>query len=122
MANLPYIVKDLYWLADSRTVLSGFPKAVKIEIGVALRLIQNGEMPKISKPLKHIGSGIHEIRASHTGNTFRTVYIAKLKNAVYVLDSFQKKSKKGKAIPANIVNRIKRRLGEAKALDKGARK
>ncbi len=117
MANLPYITRDLHWVGDSREALSGFSKVVKSQIGVALRLVQNGETPLIAKPLKSLGGGVFELRANDQGDTYRAVYAVKLKSAVYVLDCFKKKSKKGKAIPRHIVARIERRLKEARRLD-----
>lgn len=98
--------------------MSGFPKVVKSQIGVALRLVQNGETPLIAKPLKSLGGGVFELRANDQGDTYRAVYAVKLKRAVYVLDCFKKKSKKGKAIPRHIVARIEQRLKEARRLDK----
>lgn len=118
MANLPYITRELCWLGDSREALSGFPKTVKSQIGFSLRLVQNGETPLMAKPLKSFGAGVFELRANDRGDTYRTVYAVKLKSAVYVLDCFKKKSKKGKAIPRHIVARIKGRLKEAIELDK----
>lgn len=118
MANLPYITRALHWLGDSREILSGFPKVVKGQIGFALRLVQNGETPLIAKPLKGLGGGVFELKAGDHGDTYRAVYAVKLKSAVYVLDCFKKKSKKGKAIPRHIAERVERRLKEARRLDK----
>ena len=41
-----------------------------------------------------IGKGVWEIRISDEAGQFRVIYIAKLKNAVFVLHCFQKKSQK----------------------------
>jgi phage-related protein len=41
-----------------------------------------------------IGSGVREIRIRDDGGAFRVIYVAKLKDAVYVLHAFQKKTQK----------------------------
>jgi phage-related protein len=46
----------------------------------------------------------------YDGDTYRAVYTVKFKGVVYVLDAFQKKSKKGSATPKRDVDRIKSRL------------
>ncbi len=47
---------------------------------------------------------------NYDGDTFRAVYIVKFRSVVYVLDAFQKKSKKGRATPKHDIDRIKARL------------
>lgn len=49
-------------------------------------------------------------------NTFRTVYTAKLRGAIYVLHAFQKKSKKGIETPKHTLDLITDRLKEAQRL------
>ena len=46
------------------------------------------------KPMKTVGPGVSEIRVRATSGAFRVIYIAKLKDAVYVLHCFEKKSQK----------------------------
>ena len=41
-----------------------------------------------------IGKGVWEIRISDEAGQFRVIYIAKIKDAVFVLHCFQKKSQK----------------------------
>jgi len=47
---------------------------------------------------------------------FRLVYTTEIKDIIYVLHVFQKKSKKGIATPLQEINLIKQRLKEVKAL------
>ena len=49
----------------------------------------------------------------HDGNTYRAVYTVRFLEAVYVLHTFQKKSKKGIATPKQDIDLIKRRLRTA---------
>ncbi|MCZ6804572.1 MAG: type II toxin-antitoxin system RelE/ParE family toxin [Proteobacteria bacterium] len=52
-----------------------------------------GREPTDWKPMSNIGSSVREIR-THEGNEYRTIYIAKYEEAIYVLHSFVKKSHK----------------------------
>lgn len=65
-------------------------------------------------------SGVYELRESHEGNAYRAVYIAKLKEKIYVLHCFQKKSKRGIATPSKEMELIAQRLKLAIADSKGA--
>jgi len=113
------MTRPLVWLGDSKETLSGFPVGAKRVLGYGLRLVQNGETPPIAKPLTAHGAGVFELKADAGKDTFRVVYVVKLVKAVYVLDAFMKKSKSGKAMPREIVNRIRERLKRAHALDAG---
>lgn len=117
MANLPYITRKLFWVGSSKDDLSAFPSEVKGTLGVALRMVQNGQTPDIAVPLTQFGSGVFELKDKHDGESYRAVYAVKLKRGVYVLDAFHKKSKSGKAIPKEIKQRIEARLKCAKDQD-----
>jgi phage-related protein len=56
--------------------------------------VQHGLEPENFKPMASIGKGVWEIRISDEAGQFRVIYIAKLKDAVFVLHCFQKKSQK----------------------------
>ncbi len=44
------------------------------------------------------------------GDTFRTMYTVRFKEAVYVLHAFQKKAKRGVATPKKEIDLVRRRL------------
>jgi phage-related protein len=107
-------VKPVFWIASSRDDLRAFPDAVKEVMGFALYQAQMGGKHVRAKPLKGFGgAGVLEIVEDHAGNTFRGMYTVKLAGAVYVLDAFQKKSKKGTKTPKGDIDRIKHRLKAA---------
>jgi len=56
------------------------------------------------------GASVLEVIEDHDGSTYRVVYTIRFFNAVYVLHTFQKKSKKGIATPKQDVELIKSRL------------
>jgi len=57
-----------------------------------------------------------EIMSDFDGNTFRSVYTVRIKGVIYVLQAFQKKSRKGISTPKAEIDKIKRRLKEAEIL------
>jgi phage-related protein len=106
--------KPLFWMGGSLNDTGQFPDEVKQVIGFALYQAQTGGKHVSAKPLKGFGgAGVLEIVAEDDGSTYRGVYTVKFPGAVYVLDAFQKKSKKGARTPRADVNRIIIRLKAA---------
>jgi phage-related protein len=108
-------MKALRWIGSSQKDLMLFPVAVRKEIGYALHVAQMGDMYVHAKPLKGLGSGIYEIVSDHDKNTYRSIYVVNLKDAVYVLHAFQKKSKEGIKTPQEEIDVAKDRLKRLKA-------
>ena len=112
--STPLEPKPLCWIASSRNDICEFPKDVRRIFGFALRTAQRGGKHEDAKPLKGFGgAGVLEVVSSYDGDTFRAVYTVRLAGRVYVLDVFQKKSKKGIATPKPDIDRIKARLKKA---------
>jgi phage-related protein len=57
-----------------------------------------------------------EIVDRHDANTYRAVYTAQLAGVIYVLHTFQKKSKRGIATPQKDIDLIRNRLADAARL------
>lgn len=110
-------MRIIRWLGSSLDDLSDFPADVKRAFGFALREVQKGETPPSAAPLTQFGSGVYELKESHDGDAYRSVYVVKLKSAVFVLHAFKKKSKSGKAMPREDITVIEQRLKRAKELD-----
>jgi len=87
--------RPLYWVGSAKRDLLEFPEAVKDGIGTALSVAQFGGKHPAAKPWKGTGTGVLEIVEDHDGNTYRAVYTVRFRLAVYVLNCFQKKSRKG---------------------------
>jgi phage-related protein len=82
--------------------------------GFALYQVQTGEKHVAAKPLKGFGgAGVLEVVEDFDRDTFRAVYTVKFEGAVYVLDVFQKKSRKGSATPKPELELIRKRLAVA---------
>lgn len=85
-------------------------------MGYGLYLAQSGVRHDSAKPFKGVGSGVFEIIDRYDRNTYRTLYVVSLSDAIYVLHAFEKKSKRGIATPKHTVDLVKRRLVIAKRL------
>lgn len=86
--------KPIYWVGTSYQDLLSFSVAAKQQAGYQLHRIQNGLEPDNWKPLSTIGAGVKEIRIKEKEGIYRIIYVAKLKNRIYVLHAFQKKTQK----------------------------
>jgi phage-related protein len=90
------------------------PRSVQRVFGFALLEAQEGRRHVQCKPLSGFGSaGVLEVVEDYNRGTYRAVYTVEFDGIVYVLDAFQKKSKKGSATPKMDIDRIKERLAEA---------
>lgn len=87
-------MKTIEFLGDSLEQLRDFPEAARKEAGFQLRKVQSGLEPSNWKPMSSVGKGVREIRIIDEVGKFRVLYVAKLKNVIYVLHAFQKKTQK----------------------------
>lgn len=87
-------------------------------VGYALYLAQSGQKHPHAKPLKgSSGAGVLEVVENYDVDTYRAVYTVRLRAAVYVLHTFQKKSAHGIATPAKEMQTIRMRLARAREID-----
>lgn len=97
MVNLPYHChmdfreRQLLWVGTSKEDLLAQPNEVKQAVGYALHQVQHGVTPHNATSFSQGGSGVMEIKIPFDTDTYRTMYVAKLKKGVYILHSFQKK-------------------------------
>jgi phage-related protein len=87
------MAKDLDWLGDAKEAVSGFPEAVRQDVGHQLWLVQEGHPPTDWKPMSNVGAGVMELRLHHD-NEYRVMYVAKFVEAVYVIHAFEKKTQR----------------------------
>lgn len=86
-------MKDIIWLGDTHKIVKGYAINVRREIGYNLDKLQRGFDPIDWKSMVGVGQGVKEIRI-HEDNEYRIFYVAKFKEAIYVLHSFTKKTEK----------------------------
>ena len=110
------MMKPLRFMGSAKEELSAFPSPVRLRLGHELFMVQAGRDPDDWKPMTSVGPGACEIRARDRAGAFRVIYVARFKDAIYVLHAFQKKS--GKTSRADL-ELARRRYSEARSLAKG---
>lgn len=110
-------MKEVTWVGDSREKLRRLPKGARKTIGEALTYAQFGEKHPTAKPMRGIGTGVMEIVARQSRDTYRAVYVVNLGMQIYVLHVFQKKATRGIKTPKREIDLIKHRLRQAKEME-----
>jgi phage-related protein len=83
------------WEGDSRDVLRSWPKAIREDFGVALAEMQEGRPAALAvRPMPSIAAGVFELKDADRSKWYRLVYLARVKNTIYVLHCFTKKTAK----------------------------
>lgn len=85
-------MKKIYFLGGSLDALREFSSAAKQRAGWQLDKLQRGERPDDCKSMPAVGKGVEELRIWDESGTYRVIYIARMRDAVYVLHAFQKKT------------------------------
>lgn len=85
-------MKPVSFIGNSLDEVRSFPDSARREVGFQIDRLQRGLDPDDWKPLKTIGAGVREIRVRDASGAFRVIFIATLKDAVYILHAFQKKT------------------------------
>jgi len=102
--------KPLNFVGSSLDDLRNFPDEARRAAGFELRAVQNGLEPSDWKPMQIIGPGVKEIRLHVLGES-RIIYIAKLRDSVYVLHAFQKKTRKTSRQDIDLARQRYRQIG-----------
>ena len=87
-------LKDIHWHGNSLDVIREFPRAVRVDIGSELYLLQIGEKPVHCRPFASVGRGVWEVRIKDQSGAFRVFYIVRRRDGIRVLHAFQKKTQK----------------------------
>lgn len=95
------------WEGNSREVLRAFPNEVKQNLGFQLWQLQQGERPSDYRRLPEIGLGVFELREEDQRGWYRVIYLSRIKDVIYVLHCFEKKSRE---IPRGDVETARQRL------------
>lgn len=100
------------WEGDSKAVLLSFPEEVRQNFGFELWQLQQGERPSDYRPLPSIGTGVFELRDQDERSWYRVIYLSRIKNVIYVLHCFEKKSRE---MPRKDFEKARQRLKLVKA-------
>ncbi len=103
-------MKPLNFIGSSLDDLRNFPEEARKAAGFELYAVQRELEPRDWKPMPSIGRGVKEIRI-HVLGEWRIIYVAKFEDAVYVLHSFYKKSRKTNQNDIEIARRRYKQIG-----------
>lgn len=101
--------KPLVWL-HGEVKTPPFNQSARIEAGVLLRRLQQGEsleMPH-SRPMSSIGAHCHELRIRDEDKNWRIIYRID-EDAILILEVFHKTTR---ATPVSVIDNCKRRLSK----------
>lgn len=87
-------MKPLVFLGSSQDDLRAMPASVRHAMGLELMRVQFGGDPVDFKPMPLVGPGAYEVRVREADGAWRTIYVAKFSDAIYVLHAFRKKTQK----------------------------
>lgn len=111
--------RPLIWVGSSKKDLCALPAEVRQFFGHALDVAQRGGRHQSAKTMRGFsGAGLLELVEDDAGGTYRAVYTVRYREAVFVLHSFQKKSKCGTATPLEEMDIVRARLKLAENLAK----
>lgn len=114
MAHKENVDAKVAWEGDSLDVVKAFPAAVRQEMGLDIRRLQQGTMPHDSRPMQSIGKGVFELRQRDENGWYRLIYLARVGDTLYMLHGFTKKSAKTSrndlAIAANRLKDVRARI------------
>lgn len=104
-------MKSLKFIGTCLEDLRDFSPEARRAVGFELRAVQRGLQPSDWKPMKVVGSGACEIRI-HVEGEWRVIYVAKFRDAVYVLHAFRKKTQQTRQQDIEIARARYRQIGE----------
>lgn len=105
--------KEIYWIGSSLNDLKSFPHAVRQYFGYELHKLQKGGIANDIKALS--GKNLHgvwELRERYDTNAYRVIYTVKIKDKIFVLHCFQKKTQKTSQKDINIIETRLKQISE----------
>ncbi len=83
------------WEGDTLNVLRGWPKPIREDFGVALGEMQEGRAATLAvRPMPSIAPSIFELKDADERKWYRMIYLARVKDTIYVLHCFEKDTAK----------------------------
>jgi phage-related protein len=104
-------MKPLKFVGSSLDDLRDFPEEARRIAGFELRALQDGFEPRDWKPIQSVGPGAKRIRI-HVLGEWRVIYVAKIRNAIYVLHTFQKKTQETSRRDIDLARKRYKQIGE----------
>ncbi len=86
------------WEGDSREVLSRWPKPIRADFGIALNEMQEGRAAALPvRPMPSIAAGVFELKDADGRKWYRLIYLARVRDTIYVLHCFTKNTARTEA-------------------------
>jgi phage-related protein len=105
-------VASVSWEGDSWETLRSWPSDMRHDFGVALRELQEGRRPTMNaRPMQSVGKGVFELKDADDATWYRMLYLARIDDAIYVLDCFTKNTRKTES---NTLNKARARLSQVR--------
>lgn len=111
------VVRDtrpISWVKRALRDYQKFPKGAQVEIRRALIVAAEGAKAENAKPMKGLVAGVIEIVLKYRADAYRVVYVLQIKEAIWVVHVFQKKSKTGIKTPKQDIDLMKKRIKDLK--------
>lgn len=117
----------IHFEGDSLEVLSGFPDEIRRVLGFSLRQLQLGREPTSpTRSMASIGQGVFELKEADERTWYRTIYLSRVGNVIFVLHCFEKDSRKTDRRDIELARQrlklVRQRLQEVRSHEKRTRK
>jgi phage-related protein len=114
---------ELHFEGDSLEVLSSFPDEIKRAFGFSLRQLQVGRRPtSATRSMASIGAGVFELKEADERTWYRTIYLSKVGNVIFILHCFEKDTRKTDRrdieVAKSRLKNVRQRLEEHRAREK----
>lgn len=109
-------IRPIQWIAAARKDFNAFPAGAQDICLDALTIAAEGSKADIAKPLTGLGSGVFELALPFRGNAYRVVYLVQLRDELWVVHAFQKKSTQGIKTPKKEIDLVKDRIKRLKEM------
>lgn len=110
------ITRPISWLKAALKDFESFPEGAQSILLVALTIAAEGGKTDIAKPMHGTGSGVFELALRFRGDAYRVVYAVQLREELWILHAFQKKSQRGIKTPEHEVELVRERLNRLKEI------
>jgi phage-related protein len=104
-------MKIVAFLGNYLARIQAFPLDARQDAGFQLDMVQRGDNPDDWKPVNTIGKGVKEIRIRKDSGHYRVIYLERLKDAVYVLHAFRKKTQKIRKMDIHLARKRLKEIG-----------
>jgi phage-related protein len=99
--------RPVSWVRAALREFEALPEGARSVCLGALTIAAEGGKADIAKPLHGLGSGVFEIALPFRGNAFRVVHAVQLRDDIWVVHAFQKKSTQGIETPKREIDVVK---------------